>query len=158
MKLQLTLILLVFFCGLEVAAQPDLHRLVHRSDIIAIAEVIEVSQPPGFWSGTTPARQSIRYKVLSLIRGGPLSNEVLVSHLVVRNSRTADANSPRLSEDYFSKGRRLLLFLKVTDEKSVKRSRTKSYAVWNENDGAIEPSSETLTKVKELISNKRNRR
>jgi hypothetical protein len=128
-----------------------IEAIANEAPVIVVGEVLSVGSRPGFWSGLFPAAQDVHYVILEVIKGSPGKN-LLVRHLVVKNSLTADSEIPQLSTKMFAKGQKLILFLEPIPKKdggAINSSATKTdYQTLNENLGAI---SFTL-KSREILS------
>ena len=78
-----------------------MQRLTRNATLIVVAEILDVKPAPGAWSGYVAIAQQVRYKVKEVLKGELTLHEIDVSHYVVKNSRTADTQRPRLSPKLF---------------------------------------------------------
>jgi hypothetical protein len=91
-----------------------------EADVIFVGEVLEVGEPPLVWSGRVEARQSVRYRVLSVTKGElEPGDEVTVLHLVVEGSTTARSDMPGLSTNLFKIGNSLEVHAKEGSDPST---------------------------------------
>jgi hypothetical protein len=140
--------------------QTKLRQLAQRSDIILIARVIEVRHSPGYWSGLAPSIQQVRYEVDAVLKGNVTDKEIVVGHYVVKNSLTAEADSPELSRRLFAVGNQLVLFLKASQKAgdNTGSSGELEYTSPNENCGALIADNETINEILGLISSNNSRK
>ncbi len=110
---------------------------------VVVAEVVEVGPAPGSWSGIAPAPQRVRYKVVEVLKGRFVEENIEVTHYVVHNSLTADTSTPQLSPKIFFPGNRLILFL---------GGLGKSWTLSDENCGVLLANSENIAMVRGLLS------
>ena len=87
------------------------HRNIGQAKIIVVAEILEIGKEPGYWSGLFLATQTVRYHIIETLKGRVPGREIIVRHLVVHNSETADPSLPRLNPCLFSKNHKVILFL-----------------------------------------------
>ena len=142
----LTITILLFMLDKPVCDEQRMQGQARNAEVVVLAEVIEVKQAPGFWSGQLTAMQKVNYKVIKILKGNLNARDIEVAHYVVHNSRSADSEQPRLSPKLFKKGQRLVLFLN--------RDAEKSYVVFDENCGAILADVEKVKLVQGMISGK----
>jgi len=133
-------------------AQADYNSILKKADLVTTAEVMEVYSSPGFWSGTAPALQKVKYKIVKTLKGNTDRTEIIVAHYVVKNSKTADISDPELSPVLFSKGNTLMLFLKRTPQGSD-RSIDCQYLAWSENYGAIITTRKIEKAIRKTVRN-----
>jgi hypothetical protein len=112
MKVILPIIL--FFMPVFMAQNDDEQQtvqLVRDTKVIVVAEVIEVGEAPGIWSGYIASVQRVKYEVKEVLKGDLAQRRVCGGHYVVHNSSTADKTFPRLAQTIFAKGNRFVLLL-----------------------------------------------
>jgi hypothetical protein len=85
--------------------------LMERTEVVVIAEVIESHPSPGFWSGQHASVQHVEYRVVEVLKGEVHKDRIDVGHYVVFNDPTADKDNAQLSQEFFKKSNRLVLFL-----------------------------------------------
>ena len=81
------------------------------SEIIVLAEVVEVGPPLGLWSGGYVVAQRVDYEIKEVLKGDIQEKKIGVAHYVIAGSSTVDDKVARLSPVLFKRGNRLLLFL-----------------------------------------------
>src|SRR5262245_48078989 len=86
-------------------------RIARDTKVIVAAEVIDIGEAPGVWSGIVLSVQRVKYEVKEVLKGDLAQGLICVGHYVVHNSLTAEKTYPRLSSTIFVKGNRLVLFL-----------------------------------------------
>jgi len=160
-----------------------LKPLAGKSDLIAVAKVKRVFDPPGYWSGTFAAMQAVEYEVVAVLKGKIKKPSLVASHSVVYNSVTADREKPQLAPDLFKPGQELILLLEkgpgkfwnesmacaslenqmcaliASDEKKEAAKRVKSvpqpeYSAPNENCGVLVNNEENRKLIKYLLGAK----
>jgi hypothetical protein len=152
MKLLLTIALL-FIPTLTSHDDSALIEAAKHSEVVVVAEVVEVHPSPGYWSGVVASVQHVRYKVLETLRGDVKRSDIDAGHYVVANSLTADRKAPQLSPTLFKLGNHVVLMLsrerghgcrldQVPDEIEAFCSR-------NENTGATLASSSLIRTLRE---------
>ena len=114
MKLLLTIALL-FMPSFLFRDDSALVEVARRSEIVVVAEVVDVHPSPGYWSGRVAAVQHVRYKVLETLKGDLRRSDIDAGHYVVANSLTADRNAPQLSPKLFKAGNHVVLMLSRKD-------------------------------------------
>jgi hypothetical protein len=109
------LVYLLVILVTDTYAQNDIEKRIQKnsskSEVIVLAEVKCVDLSPGGWSGIIPTVQRIQYKVREVLKGDLDAEEISVGHYKVKNSKLTDKKYPKLSEDFFSEGREVILFL-----------------------------------------------
>lgn len=90
-----------------------LEKLSKRSDLVLLAEVSGTKENNFFscWSGLARCVQDERYKVVQVFKGYVDEPEIIVEHVIVDNSLTADVDVPQFSPSLFREGNRVVLFL-----------------------------------------------
>lgn len=138
--------------GSSCSEKDTLKHLVRSSDIVLVAEVIEVKsvEVPG-WSGTMPVEQLVRYRIKKILKGNIAGDEIIVGHYLYYGSLTADKEIPRLSPGLFYSGNDLLVFASVGkgrrgDIQSRKRYFSKYY-----NCGAVAANSSAVKLVQDIV-------
>jgi len=90
---------------------PSVEKLVRDATVIAVAEIEEVKQSVGIWSGLFLVIQRVDYKVKAVLKGETPGDRISVGHYIVARSSTADDQEPRLSPTLFVPGKTVVLFL-----------------------------------------------
>ena len=112
-------ILALLACALALPARADedcqkkMQWLVDRSLIIVSAKVTGVGRAPGFWGGTIPAVQTVRYDVTTVYKGKLADKQLAVDHNVMKGSRWVEKKPPGLSHVMFAPGSEMVLFLQT---------------------------------------------
>jgi hypothetical protein len=90
-----------------------------RAPVIVTGSILAVGPSPGIWSGRFPVYQEVTYQPRHWKRlippRAPDLERLVVRHLLVAGSRTADPDHPRLRPDLFQVGAEMLLFLELID-------------------------------------------
>lgn len=127
-------------------ADAKIRRNTHAADMILVGKVKSVGPPPGAWSGAFAAWQSVDYQVIRLLKksekGLPLQ-AIVVFHMVVSGSKTANTAAPRLRESLFRPGAELILFV---------REKNSRYEVFDENLGVLPNDPRALEKVEHALT------
>lgn len=132
-----------------------LRKLAAKSNIIARGEVVNVKpHQVNCWSGTLICMADVTYDIKQVLKGNVKDEQIVVEHVLVSNSLTADVNMdvPRLSPTLFRKGNVLLLFLEAqrttrhTDGTEL-ISEGVRYFDEDENCGAITPDAAAGLKI-----------
>jgi hypothetical protein len=146
MKLFILLLLLNAMTqpSIPCCSNKQLELTAHNAEFVVIAKVVEVTPPPGFWSGQFAAIQIVRYEIKKSLKGTLKSGVISVGHYVVHNSCTAARSKPQLSPELFEKGNWLILFLSYKQKEG--------YLVRDENCGAVAYSTETVARIHGFIS------
>jgi hypothetical protein len=130
-------------------------QLARNATIIVVAEILDVKPAIGFWSGYFAALQQVQYKVKEVLKGELTLREIEVGHPVVKNSRTADTEQPRLSPKLFVKGNQLVLLIPEKQKSSLSGSDIQSaaqrYIVPNANCGALPADGETVRLIEQIL-------
>jgi len=163
------LLLILFTLPFSVMAQnydeQRIERLVRDSKVIVVAEVVDIGEAPGFWSGYILSVQRVKYEVKEVLKGDLAQRRVCVGHYVYHNSRTADKSYPRLAPTIFAKGNRLVLLLEPDPHPGKgyfeKPRRTPmcsadepSFLVNYVDDGVMLAEEKTLKSLRQAISSK----
>jgi hypothetical protein len=162
--------LFAFICMIVLAVQStsvphcdeiQMRQLANDSELIVVAEIVEVGRAPGIWSGLLLVAQNVRYEVKEVLKGKVLDKcQITVAHYVVKNSLTADTTEPRLSPKTFKTGNRLVLFLAADPGKgkyvslSPPDPQTKTYVVPEVNCGAMLAEESVLKSIRQAASAK----
>ncbi len=93
--------------------QKKMQWLVDRSLLIVAAKVTEVGRAPGFWNGSIPAVQTVRYDVTTVYKGKLAGKQIAVDHNVIKGSRWVEKKPPGLSHTMFAPGSEMVLFLQT---------------------------------------------
>jgi len=112
--MKVILLIILFIMPVFMGQNDDEQRteqLVRATKVIVVAEVIEVGEAPGIWSGIVLSVQRVKYEVKEVLKGDLAQKRVCVGHYVYHNSRTADKTYPRLAQTIFTKGNMLVLLL-----------------------------------------------
>lgn len=94
---------------------PDLPK----TNLLFVGEVMSLGPEPAHWSGRTPAFQSVKYRIVDMLKGKLEGPQAEVSHLVVKNSPIARSDRAGLSPDYFHPGRKFLVGVQLRDERMI---------------------------------------
>jgi len=122
---------------------PDLVAIAKASDLVFVGTVVQRGAPPSFWSGRIPAYQAVTYRLDDLLKGPALRGKVVVEHLVVGGSATAEpGDTPALSATMFAAGSRLLVFATRADERWVG---------WNDVCGAVPYDAKVVASVRAAL-------
>jgi hypothetical protein len=141
--------------------EQKMKQLAHSATTIVVAEILDVKPAIGFWSGYFVALQQVQSNVKEVLKGELTPREIEVGHYVVKNSRTADIDRPRLSPKLFVKGNQLVLFLipkqqKVSPSGTDVKSAGETYIVPDENCGALPANDETVKLIQQILSRSTN--
>ena len=124
--------------------QERLQRITRQSDLIFIGTVIEVGPAPKEWSGYMSSYQTVRYNVEQILKGEIAASEILVEHIVVHGSKTAEGgDNPKLSSAIFYPGASLIV--------SADRPEANRWTSGNEVIGAVPNSADWLRRVEVLL-------
>jgi hypothetical protein len=131
-------------------------KVMRDAEVVVIAEVIEVHPPLyHFWSGLVPNFQHVRYRVIKVLKGKVKKNEIDAGHYVVLNSLTANKERPRLSQELFKPGNRLVLALsREKDDKCRLKNPEQNIEAFcspSENYGAILAEPELIDKIQQAL-------
>lgn len=158
MKLSLLLCLLGL---LPTYAKPScdeqrMQQLARDSNIVVVADIIEVGPPPKVWSGPFLFVQRVRYEVKDVLKGQLSKHEINVGHYIVKNTLSTDSKDARLLPDVFKKGNHLLLFLAPAPAKGKYVSletpaNDNDYVVSNSNCGAVLAEENTLKSIRQTL-------
>lgn len=138
-----------------------MQRLARNTTFIVVAEILDVKPAVGAWSGYIATVQQVRYKVKEVLKGELAPHEIDVSHYVVKNSRTADTQKPRLLPKLFVKGNHLVLFLMPEQQKSSLSNHSvkgvgQTYLVPDENCGALPANDEIVKLIQQILARSAN--
>ena len=138
-----------------------MQQLTRSATLIVVAEILDVKRALGAWSGYLASVQRVRYKVKEVLKGELTLHEIDVGHYVVKNSRTADTQRPRLSPKLFVKGNQLVLFLIPEQQKSSPSSPNmkgvgQTYVALDENCGALPANDETVKLIQKILARSAN--
>jgi hypothetical protein len=163
------LLMICFIMPVSVMAQnydeQRVERMVRDAKVIVAADVIDIGEAPGGWSGYFLSVQRVKYEVKEVLKGVLAQGRICVGHYVAHNSLTADKTYPRLSSTIFVKGNRLVLFLAPDPHPGKgyfeKPSRTPmcgadetSFLVPDVNYGAMPAEEKILKSIRQTISSK----
>lgn len=97
--------------------EEHIQKAIGENELIFVGSVIDLGDPPSYWSGYFPAYQSVHYQVQEVLKGDFPEKQITIDHVVVQYSRTASSGQlPRLSENFFAKDARVIVFaMKATD-------------------------------------------
>src|SRR5687767_7374990 len=88
-----------------------LKQAIQENELIFVGSVLDVGDPPSYWSGYFPAYQTVRYKTETLVKGSVTDPQINVDHVVVQNSKTAESgDTPGLSRKMFLTGAKIIVF------------------------------------------------
>lgn len=103
--------------GAEEGSLSPWERRARESELIFVGAVERLGPPPPHWSGYYASHQQVWYRVDETIKGAVAERELVVSHLVVKNSPTADPDGAvGLSRRLFADGARLLVMARAATE------------------------------------------
>jgi hypothetical protein len=90
-----------------------IEKMSKRSETIVVAEVLGATENTFFscWSGLARCVQNERYRVKQVLKGRVSEGEIVVEHVIVDNSLTADVDVLQLSPLLFHLGSEVVLFL-----------------------------------------------
>jgi len=132
-----------------------LKSLSEKAEVIVVAKVERVGKPLKAWSGYFLVVQRVRYKIEENIKGKISFKQINVAHYIMKNSMTADAEKPQLSETVFKKGNEIILFLKqdsgtgyISAENLKKKEN--AYIALDANCGAIVADTEKIKILKDV--------
>ena len=128
-----------------------LQQLVHKTQYVIVAEVVEVKPAPGFWSGQVAALQYVHYKVIKSLKGNP-PDHIEVGHYVVKNSLSADKDRARLSPELFRVGNRLILIIELERSKHQAEPGKVKFISPDENCGAMLATEQSIQVVTRIIN------
>ena len=133
-----------------------MQQLASDSNIVVVANIIEVGPPPKVWSGLFLFVQRVRYEVKDVLKGQVSKREINVGHYIVKNCLSADSKEARLSPDVFKKGNQLLLFLASDPGKGKYVSletpaKDNDYVVSDSNCGAVLAEENTLKSIRQTL-------
>lgn len=111
-----TALLISALAGTPSAKQSALRESAALADVIVVAEVAEVGEPPGFWSGYILADQFVTYRGIEVIKGDPGGDRFDVGFYIMSSLSLVDKDKPRLSPKIFAPGKRHVLFLRALKE------------------------------------------
>ena len=139
--------------------EPSIRQLVHDAPVVAVAEIEQVEQPLGVWSGTFLIVQRVRYRVKTVLKGEIKQDQVTVGYYIVANSSTADTERAQLSPKIFVKGKEVLLFLTSDPERGYlampedeKQKINQHYLALDSKCGLISPNENTLREIKQYTA------
>jgi hypothetical protein len=154
MKLLLAIVL-VFVPVLASHDDSALIEAAKSSEVVVVAEVVEVHASPGYWSGVVASVQHVHYKVLETLKGNVTRTDIDAGHYVVANSLTADRKSPQLSPVLFKPGNHVVLMLTRERGHSCKLDQVpdgmEAFCSRNENTGATLASSALIRKLRDSL-------
>jgi hypothetical protein len=152
------LLLAAFLMLTPVFASHDDGRVIDaakHSEIVIVAEVVEVQPAVGFWSGVFASVQHVRYRVLETLKGKVQRDDIDAGHYVVANSLTADRKTPQLSPALFKPGNRLVLMLSSDRGHACKLdhppSGIEAFCSPNENTGATIATDVLLEQLRDVL-------
>jgi hypothetical protein len=135
-----------------------LERLSKRSEVIALAGVVGTAEETLFscWSGLVRCIQDERYEVKQVLKGTVQEKNIVVEHVIVDNSLTADVHTPQLSPYLFRPGNQVVLFLWPSASSpygdAVQRaSRGAGFSDADEDCGVLPADSDTIELVNSVI-------
>lgn len=133
--------------GLE-TDQARLELWARGSERIFVGSVEQLGPAPAHWSGYFASYQEVRYRVDETVKGVFPDRQLVVTHLVVKNSPTAEPGDiPGLSCKLFSSGASLLV-MGVKDSLGGWSSPSERF-------GAMPYSTELMERVRALRSVRR---
>ena len=130
--------------SLAMSEEDLLKYVVKKNNLIFIGSVLDVDKPPREWSGCGNSYQTVKYKIVRIIKGQYGASEISVDHVVVYGSKTAQAgDTPGLSRSMFSPNNELIIFARKADS-----------GRWKDTDevhGALPATDEWQQKVESVI-------
>ena len=127
-------------------------NLVHKAEVVVVAEVLEVHPSPGFWSGVLASVQHVKYRIVEVLKGEVRRDEIDVGHYVVSSSLTADKEQARLSPQLFKQGNRLVLVLSRKKGHGCKLEtpgpNLEAFCSPHENYGAVPADTKLVDKIR----------
>ncbi|MFC1716866.1 hypothetical protein ACFL6S_24580 [Candidatus Poribacteria bacterium] len=81
--------------------------------VVFRGRVVEVGDPPNFWSGTLEVYQKVIYDVVEVQSGSLADSRIEVYHLIIRGSPDVEPGSPRLAASLFAVGNELIVRARV---------------------------------------------
>ena len=158
-QFQFVLLAYLFLQSAPGCREPSIQQLVHDAPVVAVAEIEQLEQPLGFWSGTFLVVQRVHYRVKTVLKGEIKQDQVTVGYYVVANSSTADTEQAQLSPKIFVKGKAVILFLTSDPEhgylampEDEKRKPYQHYLALDSKCGLISPNENTLREIKQYTS------
>jgi hypothetical protein len=142
---------------LGVAQSPtDFPMLVSRAPVVAVGRITEVGEPPGGWStGGFHFAQKVKYKIVSVLKGEGLGDEVTVYFFLFEGAANTEPDRPMLSESLFAVGKEHLLFIRPInpDGSAVLPSGIiKEFMAINTAHGAMPATEGNLKEVRKALS------
>lgn len=127
------------------SARAELDRASRRSEMVFLGFVEALGAAPPCWTGLLASFQEVTYRVDEVLAGESAETGIVVRHLVVRNSPTAEpGDSPGLSAELFSRGA-LLLVMAIRD-------RAGRWVSTSERFGALPASTEAVAQVRGALA------
>jgi len=133
-------------------------KLSKRSEVIILAEVIGTTNDTLFscWSGLARCVQDERYTVKRILKGHVEEQEIVVEHVIVDNSLTADVQVPQLSPSLFREGNQVVLFLWPSasvpyGDAEQRRDRNVGFADVDEDCGVLPADTNAVELVQSII-------
>jgi hypothetical protein len=130
----------------------DFSLLASRTPVIAVGKIIDIGEPPATWStGGFVFAQQVKYKVVAVLKGENIAQEVTVSHYIFKGSPSCDKNRPRLSPDIFTLGSEHILFLSPSESDEATTPFLDRFAETNTAHGAVPANENNLRDVKKVL-------
>ena len=107
-------------------------NLTRKSDLVVVATVISLGDPPPAWSGFAAAFQRATYSVDRTLKGAPLTGTVEVRHPIVHGSTSSDPTKPALNAAIFTPGLKVILVLNRVGDGLVCAHESTGAAPWSE--------------------------
>ena len=127
-----------------------MQELARNTQLVVVAEIVEVKPAPGFWSGQFAAVQYVHYKVIESLKG-KTAGEIEVGHYVVKNSLTADKDHARLSPELFKVGNRLILFIQPDKRNQKAELGSLAFLSQDEHCGAVLATDHSVQVVRRAL-------
>lgn len=135
-----------------------IEKLSKLSETIVLAEVLGTRETMLFscWSGLARCVQNERYSIKQVLKGRVGEAEIVVEHVIVDNSLTADVYVPQLSPLLFRRGNQVVLFLWPNasapyGDKQQNALDGVGFADVDEDCGVLPGDAETIELVQESI-------
>jgi|SRR5271168_446993 len=135
-----------------------IENMSKESETIVVAEVLGTTETTLFscWSGLARCVQNERYSIRQVFKGQVSESEIIVEHVIVDNSLTADVDVPQLSPRLFRVGDQVVLFLwpnasALYGDKHQRALGGVGFVDVDEDCGVLPGDAETIQLVQESI-------
>lgn len=129
----------------NMALEDKVRTRLDAADIVFVGQPVRLRPSPGAWSGRYASYQQVEYRPIRILKGQPPTDKgmVVVSHLLVARSMTADHVEPRLNLALFSIEQSLLVLARV--------DKGELYAL-DENDSVMLATEDLLAEVQRHLA------